>query len=189
MSRAVRAETEAQFASWFEDLLDLKGWRWAHFRPAQTKHGWRTAVSGYQGFPDYCCVKGSRVVFVELKAEGGKTTPEQLDWLHAFRDAGVEAYIYRPRAREDIMERFAEPASRVSAVVPVKEAPPVRSRERTAGKNKADASQLEDNTTLTEKCPCCKGNGRVEMLDHCPCCSGSGYVSRVGAGHGGEYTE
>lgn len=30
--------------------------------------------------------------------------------------------------------------------------------------------------TRMERCPRCKGNGRIEMLEHCPRCDGAGYL-------------
>jgi hypothetical protein len=45
--------TEAAFLRQVLDLAKLRGWRTAHFRPAQTSRGWRTAVQGDgAGFPD-----------------------------------------------------------------------------------------------------------------------------------------
>lgn len=33
------SETEKDFASWLEELLELFGYRWVHFRPARVKRG------------------------------------------------------------------------------------------------------------------------------------------------------
>lgn len=76
----------------------LLGWRTAHFRPAMTKRGWRTACQGdAQGWPDLVLVK-RRVVFAELKAETGKLTGEQCAWINALRLAGQEVYVWTPEA-------------------------------------------------------------------------------------------
>ena len=63
------------------DLAHMLGWRVAHFRPAQTKHGWRTPMQGDKGFPDLVLAKRGRVVFAELKSRTGKPSEDQRDWL------------------------------------------------------------------------------------------------------------
>jgi hypothetical protein len=49
------------------------------------------------GFPDLCLIRGERLIFAELKAEKGKLSEAQVDWLN---DLGlvetVEVYIWRP---------------------------------------------------------------------------------------------
>ncbi len=93
---SVSAMTEAELQECVIATAHLFGWRVAHFRAAQTKHGWRTPVAADgKGFPDLVLVR-DRVVFVELKAERGRTSPEQLDWLAALANAGAEQYVWRP---------------------------------------------------------------------------------------------
>jgi hypothetical protein len=42
-------------------------------------------------------VKGPRLIFAELKAEGEQPTPEQREWLRDLAGAGeVEVYVWRP---------------------------------------------------------------------------------------------
>ena len=99
-------ETERDFATFFEDWLNLKGYRFAHFRPARTAKGWRTAVAGYAGFPDYCIVTLDNVAFVELKSEDGRLSNEQREWHKALVNAGAWIYVFRPSQRELVMETF-----------------------------------------------------------------------------------
>lgn len=91
-------ETERSFQRKLLQLAKLLGWRSAHFRPARTAQGWRTAVEGDgKGFPDTVLVRGSRLVFAELKRQDARTTPEQDAWLEALsRCLGVEVHIWRP---------------------------------------------------------------------------------------------
>lgn len=90
MSTKLPKITEAQFTRQVIQLAQACGWKVAHFRPALTAKGWRTAVQGDgKGFPDLVLAhKQRRVVgFVELKV-GGKVTAEQEEWLETL-DAGV----------------------------------------------------------------------------------------------------
>jgi len=88
--------TEAEFGSQVEGLLNLYGWRWCHFRPARTQNGWRTALSGIAGFPDYIATKNGVLIFFELKSERGQVTPAQHEWLEDLKAAGQRVYVWRP---------------------------------------------------------------------------------------------
>lgn len=104
--RTLRAVTEAEFLAQVIDLARLLGWRVVHFRPAWTGRGWRTPVQGDGvGFPDTLLVRGSRILAAELKREAGsRTTPDQLAWLAALSDAGVETFLWRPSQLDEIAE-------------------------------------------------------------------------------------
>ena len=93
----------------FQQILDLAhifGWRVAHFRPARTKYGWRTAVAGDgAGFPDCVMIRGERIIFAELKSEKGKPSEKQQEWLDALESTRkVEVYLWRPHQIEEIAE-------------------------------------------------------------------------------------
>src|SRR5262245_27573014 len=61
-------ESEAGFMRTVIQLAQVCGWRVAHFRPARTAHGWRTAVRGEgKGFPDLLLVRGEELLVAELK--------------------------------------------------------------------------------------------------------------------------
>ncbi|MDQ6773831.1 MAG: hypothetical protein M3024_12725 [Candidatus Dormibacteraeota bacterium] len=101
-----RDETEDDLTGWILDVAHLCGWRVAHFRPARTKGGWRTAVQGDgAGFPDLILVRGTRLIAAELKRElpSHRPTPEQRVWLDTFasvRDCG--SFVWRPSHRGQI---------------------------------------------------------------------------------------
>lgn len=77
--------TEAEFTRQVLEYAKLKGWRTAHFRPARTKDGWRTAVSGDgKGFPDLLMVRQGRMIVAELKVGKNKVSEAQKAWLNAF---------------------------------------------------------------------------------------------------------
>jgi hypothetical protein len=90
---------EKDFTDNVVQLAKTLGWRVAHFRPAQTKHGWRTAMQGDKGFPDLVLAKDGRVIFAELKSDTGKLGKDQSEWLDELgRDMAteVEVYVWRP---------------------------------------------------------------------------------------------
>lgn len=87
---------EEQFFAQVIQLAHIFGWRVAHFRPAMTKWGWRTAVSADgAGFPD-CVFVRERVIYAELKSKTGQLTAEQYEWLEGLAGAGQEVYLWRP---------------------------------------------------------------------------------------------
>ena len=86
------------------DALDVFGWRWIHFRPARTEKGWRTPVSGFAGFPDVVAVRADRVVYIELKTEGGRLGQGQAEWLAALGLAGAEVHCWRPSDWAEVEE-------------------------------------------------------------------------------------
>jgi len=96
--------TEAQFQAQVLHLAKMFGWRTAHFRPAKTSQGWRTAVQGDGiGFPDLILVRKEMIV-AELKRDRTcKTTPNQDAWLEAFRFVpGVLVYLWTPEDWDEI---------------------------------------------------------------------------------------
>jgi len=98
-----RAKPEEAFQRAVMKYARLKGWRTAHFRPAQTRSGsWVTAVAGDgMGFPDLVLVR-ERVIVAELKAGKNKVSPEQKRWLQAFEKAGIAAYTWYPYEWDEI---------------------------------------------------------------------------------------
>ena len=89
--------SEADLERGVLDLARLYHWRVAHFRPARTVHGWRTPVAADgAGFVDLLMVRGNRILAVELKSALGRLTPEQVAWLAALADAGVDTQVWTP---------------------------------------------------------------------------------------------
>lgn len=93
--------SEAEFLRQVIALARLRGYLVFHARPARTASGWRTPTQGDVGFPDICAVKlcpdsPGRILFLELKSEGGKLTPAQRLWIASLQAAGVEAGVVRP---------------------------------------------------------------------------------------------
>lgn len=64
--------------------------------------GWRTyftwtSIHSPRGLPDLVLVRPPRLVFIELKSEKGKVSPEQQEWLDDLAAVpGVVAIVVRP---------------------------------------------------------------------------------------------
>lgn len=86
--------------------LQSNGWRVAHFRPAETKKGWRTACSGDKGFPDTLALKDGVQLILEAKAGTGKASPDQVDWMLAFQKAGAKVYLVTPENWEKVKQEI-----------------------------------------------------------------------------------
>lgn len=98
--------TEAEFQRGVIELAQLSGWLVAHFRPAQTMHGWKTPVSGDgKGFPDLVMAR-ERVIYRELKAQRGTLSMDQLFWGDALRRAGADYAVWRPKDWPQIEEEL-----------------------------------------------------------------------------------
>jgi len=97
--------TEKQFSTQIESLLNHFGWRWTHFRPARTMKGWRTPLTGDKGFTDYCAVRNGMCLFIEIKSEKGKLTPEETAWMQDLKEVaqislGVMYHLWHPSDME-----------------------------------------------------------------------------------------
>lgn len=112
---AIRDEalSENAFLTQVTELAELMGWRWAHFRPARTAHGWRTPASGPlgKGWPDLVLVRDrdGRMIFAELKAEAGRIADEQsavLDYLRRVSrlHGWLGVYVWRPSDFDSIVD-------------------------------------------------------------------------------------
>ena len=92
---------EKSFAHQIEYLLELGGWRWCHFEPAVRQSGtWATPLRGDKGLPDYLAVRGTRLVFAEIKGTGGRLSIDQKAWIADLLVAGIETYVWHPEDLE-----------------------------------------------------------------------------------------
>ena len=92
------AATEHQFQSAVIALAKAAGWLVFHPVPAQVRPGrWATVQAGDTGYPDLTLAHPRRgLIFAELKADKGRTSIAQDDWLTTLTNAGAEAYCWRP---------------------------------------------------------------------------------------------
>jgi hypothetical protein len=97
---------EKDFAKQVESIFNVFGWKWKHDLPAQRQSGkWATALSGSKGFPDYIAVRGNRVICAELKAEKGRLTEYQKDWINLLEQTGkIEVFVWRPSELDKIVD-------------------------------------------------------------------------------------
>lgn len=96
--------SEAKFLKSVLILARTLGWSCAHFKTAcvQRKDGSKYYATPIQadgkGFPDLVLVRPPRLLFLELKAEGGKLSKEQAEWLDLLMEVpGAEAIPAWPK--------------------------------------------------------------------------------------------
>lgn len=108
--------TEAELQAAILEVARLWGWRVAHFRPALTKHGWRTPVSADgKGFPDLVLVhERLGVVFAEVKSDRGRLSPEQVEWGSVLALAGARMHLWRPSDWPAIVSLLSDGKAQVS---------------------------------------------------------------------------
>ncbi len=95
--------TERQWQEKVCEFATLRQWRWYHTHDSRRSN---------PGFPDLVLVRGRAIVFVELKSDRGRTTPDQLAWLNALREArkgndNVIVSVWRPSDWPAVMEVLA----------------------------------------------------------------------------------
>ena len=79
--------TEKEFQATVVEYAKLQGWMVYHTFDSRRSE---------PGFPDLVLVRGEDLAFVELKAEGKKTTEAQRRWLDAVAGAGAEQAVWWP---------------------------------------------------------------------------------------------
>lgn len=100
---------EAEFAQRIEQTMDLLGLRWHHETDSRKSK---------EGFPDYCIVGPDGVMFLEVKGDGGKATPEQEAWVADLSAAdcgdgwGVTAYVAWPSDWDRVLSDLKRIAGR-----------------------------------------------------------------------------
>jgi hypothetical protein len=104
--------TEATLKSAVISVARMAGWLIHHDLPAMSRAGrWATHVEGDVGFPDLVLVSPhhGQIMVVELKAEKGKVTTSQQNWLDSFDLSGIENHVVRPSDLEFITHRLTRP--------------------------------------------------------------------------------
>ena len=84
---ALPRQTERSWQAQVVKLAELLGYR--------VYHTWNSKHSA-AGFPDLVLVRRPRCIFAELKSDRTRLTADQLAWLVALRECGLEVYVWRP---------------------------------------------------------------------------------------------
>ncbi len=89
---------EAEYATRIEETANYLGLRWHHETDSRRSKA---------GFPDYCFVGPEGCLFLEIKSDKGRATPQQEAWIEALDNISshcdrvnyqaITAYIAYPR--------------------------------------------------------------------------------------------
>lgn len=95
------AESEAAFQQKIVNLARFNGWRVYH--PPDNRPSGRTGrvQDVVAGFPDLTLVRGTVLVFAELKAKAGRISPAQQEWLDALAETGTPTYLWKAGNEDD----------------------------------------------------------------------------------------
>ena len=102
---------ENNWMGWIVDLAHWHGYKVAHFRPARTAHGWRTAGQyDAKGFPDLVMInpEQGRVLFREIKSDGGRLDDDQALWRNWLVSAGADWGLWQPKDRDDVVATLTD---------------------------------------------------------------------------------
>jgi hypothetical protein len=101
--RRLRAISEEDWRATVEQIAALH--RWLAYHPPRAGIRRNGSVrTTTPGFPDLTLVRGPRLVFVELKAETGRTSEAQDAWLAALAAASTEVYVFRPSDLDEVRD-------------------------------------------------------------------------------------
>lgn len=114
-------QSEAEFQRQVTAMANLLGWRVASFRAVAVKrangqvyHETPVGADG-RGWPDLVLVhRDGRIIFAELKSDGGKLRPEQKVWLEWLGRTPAAACVWRP-ADIDTIEAVLRTTGAVTA--------------------------------------------------------------------------
>lgn len=85
-------------------------------RPAGHKAGWRTPLKGDKGFVDLVICGHGRCFFVELKRKPNPVEVDQLRWIDALTDAGLDPLVvYVPEEQQHFIDVLVAVASKARA--------------------------------------------------------------------------
>lgn len=87
------AALEAGFQDTVTEFADLCGWWWWHDNDPRRNRA---------GLPDLMLVRGPRLVYAELKRQGEKPSPTQVDVLARLAATAAEVYLWQPSDWPDV---------------------------------------------------------------------------------------
>jgi hypothetical protein len=93
--------TEREFQAAVMELAQLSGWETLHCRTSMQQGRYLTATTGTmaKGWPDLVLVNWRRglLLFVELKGDRGRVTPDQERVHEVLIAAGLEVEVWHPK--------------------------------------------------------------------------------------------
>lgn len=109
---------EDEFQQWIVVTARNRGWRvfwipgWMYRLAMASMKRMRRGDRMWpdKGWPDLILLRGRPkpgLIVWEVKAEKGRVSPEQRDWLDDFQACGVETRVVFPKDRDYIEERLA----------------------------------------------------------------------------------
>lgn len=101
-AKAWRAISEREWQNQVHRLAASLGWKYYHAPDNKPINGRIQKVVA--GFPDLVMVKGSRLIFAELKKEIGQLSDAQKEWIAALEATGVEVYVWRPSQMREVQQ-------------------------------------------------------------------------------------
>lgn len=102
-----KAELEDELLTRVLGLAELEGWTAYHVR--NSKRG-VTQGPGSKGFPDLVLVRGSYLLYRELKREGRKLDPDQVRWRDLLIAAGQDWGLWYPSSWDEVERTLRRPA-------------------------------------------------------------------------------
>lgn len=94
--------TEDELLQAITEAATLYGWRWTHTRRSD-----KAQIMGHPGVPDLLLAKNGRVMFLELKTEKGRITPDQQAWIDALMTTLTGAWVVRPSSLDFMLRVLA----------------------------------------------------------------------------------
>jgi hypothetical protein len=111
--RVLRAINETAWRNNVVLHARTRGWK-VYFVPdrfhanAKESGSFYTTKMGDRGYPDLTLVGPSSIIFVELKTETGRLSPDQEEWRDRIVAAGGEWFLWRPSHLDDAIKRLEE---------------------------------------------------------------------------------
>lgn len=85
---------------WQEQVIHLATLgQWRHFHPYNMRRS-------DPGWPDLVLVRPPEILFVELKAQRGRLSQAQKDWIALLEACGQEIHVWRPGDVDEVVRRL-----------------------------------------------------------------------------------
>jgi hypothetical protein len=94
-----------------EEHLSERQWQAKVVAEAKARGWWCHHVHDSRrsepGWPDLTLIRPPRILFAELKAEGGKLRREQPHVMGLLRGCGLDVHVWRPSQLDEVLEALA----------------------------------------------------------------------------------